>query len=80
MGLGKLCFGERQWNFIGRFPELSTCSFLEYESFSSGEVPHFEECRRQCQGCFDDVLAPERWYCFPGKMQSEKALEDRVTL
>lgn len=71
-GLGKLCFGKRQWNFIRHFPELSTCSFLEYSPFSSGEVPCFEEHRRQSPGCFDDLLARERRYCLSGKTQSEK--------
>lgn len=58
LGLGKLCFGKRQQNFIGHFPELSTCSFLEYSLFGSGKVPCFDE--HICSGnggCFDDLLA-----------------------
>lgn len=67
-----LGFGKTQWNFIRHFPEPSTCTFLEHSLFGSGEVPHFEEHRCQGPGCFDDLLAHERRYCLPGKMQSEE--------
>lgn len=55
-GLGKLCW-ERQWNLIRHFPELSTCSFLEYPCLALERLRALKSTDSGHAGCLDDLLA-----------------------